>query len=56
MHADEMKDPETKHVMLRIADGHERQAQLLEKKLRTLKTQLKGVRTDALEKWYGTGS
>jgi hypothetical protein len=32
MHADKMKDPETKHIMLRIAEGHERQAQLLEKK------------------------
>jgi DNA-binding ferritin-like protein len=30
--ADKMKDPETKHIMLRIAEGHERQAQLLEKK------------------------
>jgi DNA-binding ferritin-like protein len=32
MQADKMKDPETKHIMLRIAEGHERQAQLLEKK------------------------
>jgi hypothetical protein len=31
MHADEMKDPETKHMMLRIAESHERQAQLLKK-------------------------
>jgi DNA-binding ferritin-like protein len=30
--ADKMKDPETRHIMLRIAEGHERQAQLLEKK------------------------
>ena len=30
--ASEMKDPETKHIMLRIAEGHERQAQPLEKK------------------------
>jgi hypothetical protein len=32
MHADQMKDPETRHIMLRIAEGHQRQAQLLEKK------------------------
>jgi hypothetical protein len=30
--ADKMKDPETRHIMLRIAEGHARQAQLLEKK------------------------
>jgi hypothetical protein len=29
--ADQMKDPETKHIMLRVAEGHERQAELLEK-------------------------
>jgi bacterioferritin (cytochrome b1) len=31
-HAEEMKDPETRHIMLKIAEGHERQAQILEKK------------------------
>jgi len=29
--ADQMKDAETKHIMLRVAEGHERQAELLEK-------------------------
>jgi hypothetical protein len=27
-----MKDPEVKHIWLRIAEGHERQAQLLDNK------------------------
>jgi len=30
--ADQVKDPETKHIWLRIAEGHERQAAILEKK------------------------
>jgi len=29
--ADQMKDPDAKHIMLRVAEGHERQAVLLEK-------------------------
>jgi hypothetical protein len=37
VHADQMKDVETKHIWLRIAEGHERQTQLLEKKLKILK-------------------
>jgi hypothetical protein len=32
--ASRTKDPETKHIMLRIAEGHERQAALLGKRLR----------------------
>jgi hypothetical protein len=32
--ADQMKDPDAKHMMLRIAEGHERQCKLLEKKPR----------------------
>jgi hypothetical protein len=40
VHADQMKDPQTKHMWLRIAEGHERQAQLLEKTLKALKTQV----------------
>jgi hypothetical protein len=37
VHADQMKDPETKHIWLRVAEGHERQAQLLEKNSGSLK-------------------
>jgi bacterioferritin (cytochrome b1) len=32
--AEQIKDPDNKHIMLRIAEGHERQAALLEKQLR----------------------
>jgi len=31
VHAAEMKDPDTRQMMLRIAEGHERQAALLER-------------------------
>ena len=34
VHADQMKAADTKHIWLRIAEGHERQAELLEKMLR----------------------
>jgi hypothetical protein len=32
--AEQIKDPDNKHIMLKIAEGHDRQAALLEKKLR----------------------
>jgi hypothetical protein len=31
--AERMKDPDAKHMMLRIAEGHERQAKLLQRAL-----------------------
>jgi hypothetical protein len=30
-HAEQMKGPDNKHMMLRIAEGHERQAELLQR-------------------------
>ncbi len=45
---EEMKDPETRHIMLKIAEGHERQAQILEKKKSCglSKPKLSALRTD----------